>query len=135
MGDHVYKKEDIISALGRSEPILRPANFPADAPGRDHVLVEAARRDRRSPSSPSSAGPTCGRSTARSRPPTASWARLPPDVQCVLVDVHAEATSDKQLLGRHLDGRVSAVLGTHTHVATADEQIFPEGTAFRPTSA
>jgi calcineurin-like phosphoesterase len=49
----------------------------------------------------------------------------------VLVDVHAEATSDKQLLGRYLDGRVSAVLGTHTHVATADEQILPGGTAYQ----
>ena len=50
---------------------------------------------------------------------------LPPDVRVVLLDFHAEATSDKQLMGRHLDGRVTAVLGTHTHVATADEQIFP----------
>ena len=49
----------------------------------------------------------------------------------ILVDVHAEATSDKQLLGRYLDGRVSAVLGTHTHVATADDQILPGGTAFQ----
>ena len=49
----------------------------------------------------------------------------------ILVDVHAEATSDKQLLGRYLDGRVSAVLGTHTHVATADEQILPGGTAYQ----
>ena len=49
----------------------------------------------------------------------------------ILVDVHAEATSDKQLLGRYLDGRVSAVLGTHTHVATADEQVLPGGTAFQ----
>ena len=49
----------------------------------------------------------------------------------ILVDFHAEATSDKQLMGRHLDGRVSAVLGTHTHVATADEQILPGGTAFQ----
>ena len=48
-----------------------------------------------------------------------------------MVDVHAEATSDKQLLGRYLDGRVSAVLGTHTHVATADEQILPSGTAYQ----
>jgi hypothetical protein len=56
---------------------------------------------------------------------------LPDDVHVRLVDFHAEATSDKQLLGRYLDGRVSAVLGTHTHVATADEQILPGGTAFQ----
>ena len=56
---------------------------------------------------------------------------LPPDVRVVLLDFHAEATSDKQLMGRHLDGRVTAVLGTHTHVPTADEQILPGGTAFQ----
>jgi calcineurin-like phosphoesterase len=58
-------------------------------------------------------------------------AALPPEVKVILVDFHAEATSDKQLMGRYLDGRVSAVLGTHTHVATADAQIFPAGTAFQ----
>jgi calcineurin-like phosphoesterase len=52
-------------------------------------------------------------------------------VRVIVVDVHAEATSDKQLLGRYLDGRVSAVLGTHTHVPTADEQILPGGTAYQ----
>ena len=58
-------------------------------------------------------------------------AALPADVRVILVDFHAEATSDKQLMGRHLDGRVSAVLGTHTHVPTADETILPGGTAFQ----
>jgi calcineurin-like phosphoesterase len=57
--------------------------------------------------------------------------RLATAVKVIVVDVHAEATSDKQLLGRFLDGRVSAVLGTHTHVATADEQILPGGTAYQ----
>ncbi len=55
---------------------------------------------------------------------------LPPDVRVVVVDMHAEATADKVLMGRHLMGRVSAVLGTHTHVQTADEQVLPGGTAF-----
>ena len=58
-------------------------------------------------------------------------AALPSDVRVILLDFHAEATSDKQLMGRHLDGRVTAVLGTHTHVPTADEQILPGGTAFQ----
>ena len=58
-------------------------------------------------------------------------AELPRDVKVVFVDFHAEATSDKQLMGRYLDGRVAAVLGTHTHVPTADEEIFPDGTAFQ----
>jgi calcineurin-like phosphoesterase len=56
---------------------------------------------------------------------------IPADCRVIVVDVHAEATSDKQLLARQLDGRVSAVLGTHTHVPTADEQILPAGTAFQ----
>jgi calcineurin-like phosphoesterase len=55
----------------------------------------------------------------------------PPSCKVIVVDVHAEATSEKQLLGRYLDGRVSAVLGTHTHVATADEQILQKGTAYQ----
>ncbi len=58
-------------------------------------------------------------------------AQLPADVKVIVVDFHAEATSDMQLMGRYLDGRVSAVLGTHTHVPTADEQILPGGTAFQ----
>jgi hypothetical protein len=58
-------------------------------------------------------------------------AELPPEVKVILVDFHAEATSDMQIMGRYLDGRASAVLGTHTHVATADEQVFPGGTAFQ----
>jgi 2',3'-cyclic-nucleotide 2'-phosphodiesterase len=58
-------------------------------------------------------------------------AEIPAEVKVRILDFHAEATSDKQLMGRHLDGRVSAVLGTHTHVTTADEQILPGGTAFQ----
>src|SRR6478672_4977017 len=91
MGDHLYKKMDLVPALTADEPIVKPANFPAAA----RVL-----------------------------------AGLPADVKCILVDAHAEATADKYLLAHHLKGRVSAVLGTHTHVPTADEQVFPEGTAF-----
>jgi hypothetical protein len=56
--------------------------------------------------------------------------RLPPETKVVIVDMHAEATSEKQAMGWYLDGRVTAVLGTHTHVATADEQILPGGTAY-----
>ena len=58
-------------------------------------------------------------------------ANIPNDVRLIVVDFHAEATSDMQLMGRHLDGRVTSVLGTHTHVPTADEQILPNGTAFQ----
>jgi metallophosphoesterase (TIGR00282 family) len=129
MGDHLYKKADIISALGGAEPIVKPANFPAAAPGRDHVVVR-------------SAGGTAvavisllGRTYMRPvdcpfQAADRVLGQLPPDVRCVLVDAHAEATADKYLLAHHLKGRVTAVLGTHTHVPTADEQVFPEGTAF-----
>src|SRR5207247_8636582 len=58
-------------------------------------------------------------------------AQVPSTVKVILIDFHAEATSDKQCMGRYLDGRVSAVLGTHTHVPTADETVFPGGTAFQ----
>jgi calcineurin-like phosphoesterase len=55
---------------------------------------------------------------------------IPPEIKVILVDMHGEATSEKQAMGRYLDGRVSAVIGTHTHVATADEQVLPGGTAY-----
>ena len=77
------------------------------------------------------AGCSCRPSIALSRPPIACLAGPAGRRKVILVDFHAEATSDKQLMGRHLDGRVTAVLGTHTHVPTADEQILPGGTAFQ----
>jgi metallophosphoesterase (TIGR00282 family) len=129
MGDHLYKKMDLVSALTGDEPIVKPANFPATAPGRDHVIVTARSGERVAILS------VLGRTFMRPvdcpfQAADRVLAQLPADVRCVLVDAHAEATADKYLLGHHLKGRVSAVLGTHTHVPTADEQVFPEGTAF-----
>jgi metallophosphoesterase (TIGR00282 family) len=129
MGDHLYKKVDLVSALTGDEPIVKPANFPAAAPGRDHVIVTARSGERVAVLS------VLGRTFMRPvdcpfRAADRVLAALPPDVRCILVDAHAEATADKYLLAHHLKGRVSAVLGTHTHVPTADEQVFPEGTAF-----
>jgi hypothetical protein len=129
MGDHLYKKVDIIPILEGDSPIVKPANFPAAAPGRDHIVVPA----------------TTGESVAvlsvlgrtYMRPVDCPFqavdrvlAALPPDVRTIVVDVHAEATADKYLMLHHLKGRVSAVLGTHTHVPTADEHVTPDGTAF-----
>jgi hypothetical protein len=130
LGDHVYRKDEVFTLFERSDRLLRAANFPIDAPGEESVLVEA--RD----------GTTVGVFTLMGRtymrpvdcPFRAAdrvLERLGSRAKVIVVDVHAEATSDKQLLGRYLDGRVSAVLGTHTHVATADDQVLPKGTAYQ----
>jgi hypothetical protein len=130
MGDHVYRKDDIFVLFDRSERLLRPANFPTDAPGPELALVEA--RD----GSIVGVFTVLGRTYMRPvdcpfRAADRVLERLQPATRVILVDVHAEATSDKQLLARYLDGRVSAVLGTHTHVPTADEQVLPGGTAYQ----
>lgn len=130
MGDHIYRRSEIDSLLNDQHQIVKPANFPRSAPGRDWAIVPAANGVQVAVFS------LLGRLFMR--PVDCPWTRadqilqeLPTDVRVRVVDFHAEATSEKQLMGRYLDGRVSAVLGTHTHVATADEQIFPGGTAFQ----
>lgn len=130
LGDHIYKRREIYETLGRDPRIVKPANFPAAAVGRDVALVTARGGVRVAVVS------LLGR--VFMRPVDCPWtavdrvlAGLPADVRVILVDMHAEATSDKQLMGRYLDGRVSAVLGTHTHVPTADEELLPGGTAFQ----
>lgn len=130
MGDHVYRKDEIHQVFDRSDRVLKPANFPPDAPGPDLALVEA--RD----GTPVAVFSVLGRTFMKPvdcpfRAADRILERIDSSFRVVLVDIHAEATSDKQLLGRYLDGRVSAVLGTHTHVATADAQILPGGTAFQ----
>ena len=129
LGDHIYKKAEIIPTLQKEERVCKPANFPLSAPGREFAL--ATMKDGTQVAVISLLGRTFMRSVDC---PFAAADRvlqaLPADVRIVVVDVHAEATADKYLMGHHLKGRVSAVLGTHTHVATADEQILPGGTAF-----
>ena len=130
LGDHVYKRAEIISTLEKDERICRPANFPPEAPGRDYVLTTA--RD----GTTIAAFCLLGRTFMRPvdcpfRAADRVLGELAGKAKVILVDVHAEATGEKYLLGHHLKGRVSAVLGTHTHVPTADEQILPGGTAFQ----
>jgi metallophosphoesterase (TIGR00282 family) len=131
LGDHVYRKLDIADVLADpAEPAVKPANYPAAAPGKDHAVVAAADGTRVAVVS------VLGRTYMKAVDcPFAALDRvlalLPADVKVVLVDVHAEATADKYLVAHHLDGRVTAVLGTHTHVPTADEQIMEGGTAFQ----
>jgi metallophosphoesterase (TIGR00282 family) len=129
LGDHIYKKAEIIPTLEKDDRICKPANFPADAPGREFAI--AAARD----GTPVAVLSVLGRTFMRAvdcpfRASDRVLGELAGRTRCVVVDVHAEATADKYLLGHHLKGRVSAVLGTHTHVPTADEQILPGGTAF-----
>ncbi len=131
LGDHIYKKFDIEATLTTpDEPIVKPANYPSSAPGREFAIVTTAGGIRVGVFS------LLGRTYMRpvDCPFAAAdrvLAALPADVRVILVDVHAEATGDKYLLAHHLKGRVSAVLGTHTHVPTADEQILSGGTAFQ----
>ena len=130
LGDHIYRRSEIVSVLTSADNIVKPANFPAMAPGKPWCVVTAADGTKVAVVS------LLGR--VFMRPVDCPWtavdrvlAEIPSDVRVRVVDFHAEATSDKQLMGRHLDGRVTAVLGTHTHVTTADEQVFPGGTAFQ----
>ncbi len=130
LGDHVYKRSEIIPILRNEPRIVRPANYPAEAPGPEVMILTAANQVR------VAVFLLLGRVFM---PPVDCpfhaadrvLAALPADIRVVLLDFHAEATSDKQVMGRYLDGRVTAVLGTHTHVPTADEQILPGGTAFQ----
>jgi metallophosphoesterase (TIGR00282 family) len=130
LGDHAYRRREILPLLEQADRIVRPANYPPEAPGRSWTVVETAE------GIPVAIFTLLGRVfmppvDCPLRAADRVLAELPPQVRVILVDIHAEATSDKQLLARYLDGRVSAVLGTHTHVPTADETILPGGTAFQ----
>ncbi len=129
MGDHVYKKAEIIPVMREEDCLGRPANFPPDAPGRDFVLGKSH------DGTPVAAFSLLGRTFMRSvdcpfRAADRVLDAIGDQAKCIVLDMHAEATADKYLMAHHVKGRVSAVLGTHTHVPTADEQVFPEGTAF-----
>jgi len=129
MGDHIYKKFDLADVLNDpTQPIVKPANFPAAAAGRDHCIININ-------TVPVAVISVMGRTFMRPVDcPYAAvdrvLAALDPAIKTIIVDIHAEATADKYLMLHHLKGRVSAVLGTHTHVPTADEQII-DGTAFQ----
>jgi len=128
MGDHVYKKLDILDAMKSDDRICRPANFPPDAPGREFVLAPAN-------GSLVAAFSVLGRTFMRPvdcpfRAADRMLAQIGERTRCIFVDIHAEATADKILMAHYLRGKVTAVLGTHTHVQTADERVLPGGTAF-----
>ncbi len=130
MGDHVYRRREIFSILQTEARIVKPANYPDEAPGAHLAVHRAADGTRVGVFS------LLGRVFMQpvDNPFIAAdrvLRQFPRDIRVILLDFHAEATSDMQLMGRHLDGRVTAVLGTHTHVPTADEQVLPGGTAFQ----
>jgi metallophosphoesterase (TIGR00282 family) len=123
-GNHIWAQKEIIPYLDDELPILRPLNYPPGVPGRGYlktgkVLVVNL----------------IGRTFMTNydcpfRAMDSLLAELKPRPSIVIVDFHAEATSEKVALGRYLDGRVSAVLGTHTHVGTIDTRVLPGGTAY-----
>ena len=128
-GDHIWKKKEIFELINQEERILRPLNYPAGAPGRGSSIFKTK------------SGEKIGVINVNGRvfmdalecpfkSVLAAQEELARETKIIIVDIHAEATSEKVALGWYLDGKVSAVLGTHTHIQTADEKILPQGTAY-----
>lgn len=125
-GNHVYRHREAYDFLDREERVVRPANYPQANPGRGHTVVEAG-GVRVAVINLSGA---IGLQVARSPFDTVDGILDRLEADAVVVDFHAEVTSEKVAMGWHLDGRVAAVFGTHTHVPTADGRVLPKGTAF-----
>jgi 2',3'-cyclic-nucleotide 2'-phosphodiesterase len=128
-GNHIWDKKEIMPYLDTNSRLLRPANYPDTTPGRGATILTTR------------SGKEAAVLNLQGRvfmPPTddpfrvvdAELAKLPKHIKVIFVDMHGEATSEKVAMGWYLDGRVSAVVGTHTHIPTADETILPGGTAF-----
>lgn len=128
-GDHIWKKREIFEFINQEQRVLRPMNYPGDCLGRGFALFKTKK------------GKLVGVVNVNGRVfmqalecPFRScikaWEELSRETKVIIVDVHAEATSEKVALGWYLDGKVSAVLGTHTHIQTADERILPQGSAY-----
>lgn len=129
LGDHTYRKRDIIPTLENADNITRPANISTQAAGKDFAVYQTANGVRVAVIT------LIGR--VFMKPADCPYAKIDallpkvaPLADVVFVEIHAEATSEKIAMGRHLDGKVACVFGTHTHVTTADETILPEGTAY-----
>jgi len=123
-GNHIWAQKEIIPYLDGELPILRPLNYSPYTPGRGYLMHKQVLVV-------NLAGRTfMGDADCPFRAMDQLLEKLQDKPSVVIVDFHAEATSEKNAMGRYLDGRVSAVLGTHTHVGTADARILPQGTAF-----
>jgi metallophosphoesterase (TIGR00282 family) len=128
LGNHTYRHKEVYGYLDEEERILRPANFLASQPGHGWCVVESERARLGVISLSGNLFMKAGRPAF---PEVDSVLHtLAGKADHVLVDMHAEATSEKVAMGWHLDGRVTAVVGTHTHVPTADARILPGGTAY-----
>jgi 2',3'-cyclic-nucleotide 2'-phosphodiesterase len=128
-GDHVWDRKDLAPWIDTEPRVLRPANYPAGTPGAGSIILETVKGK--------VAVLNVQTRTFMNPPLEDPFTRSLVEVEAlrketpvILVDVHGETTSEKIAIGRHLDGMVSAVVGTHTHVQTADERIFPGGTGF-----
>jgi metallophosphoesterase (TIGR00282 family) len=129
-GNHIWDKKDFVDNYDHYEHVVRPANYPAGNPGRGKVIRQTAA------GVPVAVLQLMGNVFM---PPVDNpfycadreLKEIGSSAKVIIVDIHGEASSEKQAMGRYLDGRVSAVLGTHTHVPTADERILPNGTAYQ----
>ncbi|MDD5108331.1 MAG: TIGR00282 family metallophosphoesterase [Candidatus Omnitrophica bacterium] len=128
-GDHIWKRPEIFELINREKRILRPLNFPSGAPGSGAAVFIAKN------------GQKVGVINVNGRvfmealecpfkTTLKACQELSVETKIIIVDIHAEATSEKVALGWYLDGKVSAILGTHTHIQTADDKILPKGTAY-----
>jgi len=129
LGDHVWRRKQIIPFIDKNSRLVRPANLPARAAGRGLAFVELPG------AIVVAVGCVLGATYMKPiRPPFDAVEQLVDEARArtpnVFIDIHAEATSEKILMGWFLDGRATAVCGTHTHVQTADERILPGGTAY-----
>jgi hypothetical protein len=128
-GDHIWKKSEIFELIVREERILRPLNFPSGAPGRGSAVFKS-RNGRKVGVINVNGRVFMEALECPFRSALKAAEELSRETKVIVLDVHAEATSEKVALGWYLDGKVSAVLGTHTHIQTADEKILPKGTAY-----
>ena len=130
LGDHALRKREIIQTLERSDRVVRPLNLLAPAPGKGWTVVET-KDQRYKVGVVSVLGQMFMGCWGSPWPAIAqALAAMPDEVKIRVVDFHAEATSEKVAMGWHLNGRVSVVFGTHTHIPTADERVLDKGTAF-----
>lgn len=129
MGNHVWDKKEIIKFIEHEPNIIRPANYPPNSPGRGSMVIKLHNKIKIGLINLSGRvflpALDCPFRTARTL-----VKEIRKETPIIIIDFHAEATSEKVALGWYLDGQVSAVLGTHTHIQTADERILPQGTAY-----